>query len=1027
MSSLLGSVRSRDAKPRCRGVGVYGCSYPLSRFFVGFGLELAAAALSVEEEAQLDVQSRAALASARQVQQFEATAAAEQPSDFQWIGFGLELADAGLSVEEEAELDVQSQAALMSARVLRARVASPDRRRIAGAHDFGLGALGATEGAAEEMEAPLDAPPGGRPQAKRVRPPVTLMEFGLCSSLEVPMSPKEVAADGQAGGPTAARGRSEEELAWLGFGLELFAVGLSAEEEAQLDDQSRAALFSARQVCGALTEPDDATSADADEQFMWLGWGLELVEAGLGTHEEAELDAHSRAALAGARLLQARRGASHRIARADYMSGLGLELLSTGFTTEEEAALDSHSRAALATARVLRVDESDGAPKGGSSWLPFGLELDGLELDSDSEAALDAPSRSALTAARVMKEAGEGAPADTTWLSFGMELAGCGLEQEEEAALDGQARAALAAARVAAAAGKDSPAETSWVAFGLEVAGLGLAAEEEAALDAPSRSALAAARVIKEAGKVAPADTTWLSFGMELAGCGLEQEEEAALDGQARAALAAARVAAAAGKDSPAETSWVAFGLEVAGLGLAAEEEAALDAPSRSALAAARVIKEAGKVAPADTTWLSFGMELAGCGLRQEEEAALDGQARAAMHACLLPSVQSLASGVPAVPGGTAVAVRESQPLDLSYSSAGKPSQAPAPSTADAARGGLHDKEEEARTWLSIGRGLVQLGMPPAATAQRTPQERAAMQAARLMQAREDEADERYAWVGFGLELLAASLTPEEEARLDARSLEALESARVLDQQKGTGGGAVGGAAGGAVGSAGEEDPTQGDPYPADPAKEDQFAWLGFGLEMAERGLTEEQQTELGTLPRAALEAARILQGREGAAAAGKIAPLPPSRRRPHRRCDGEAGLDAEASLLGFGFVLADLLPAGDEAQLESATRAALARARELQLDPQVQRRERGAADAFASWNEDPHPPVCVPYRRCALRGWHALHARLLATARRLRSRQRKSRLQGRSVCAQMRRANCPLLPPPPRPLPPLSRAAGLT
>ena len=915
------------------------CSVSLHRtlFIVrvrrGFGLELAAAALSVEEEAQLDVQSRAALASARQVQQFEATAAAEQPSDFQWIGFGLELADAGLSVEEEAELDVQSQAALMSARVLRARVASPDRRRIAGAHDFGLGALGATEGAAEEMEAPLDAPPGGRPQAKRVRPPVTLMEFGLCSSLEVPMSPKEVAADGQAGGPTAARGRSEEELAWLGFGLELFAVGLSAEEEAQLDDQSRAALFSARQVCGALTEPDDATSADADEQFMWLGWGLELVEAGLGTHEEAELDAHSRAALAGARLLQARRGASHRIARADYMSGLGLELLSTGFTTEEEAALDSHSRAALATARVLRVDESDGAPKGGSSWLPFGLELDGLELDSDSEAALDAPSRSALTAARVMKEAGEGAPADTTWLSF----------------------------------------------------------------------------------------------GMELAGCGLEQEEEAALDGQARAALAAARVAAAAGKDSPAETSWVAFGLEVAGLGLAAEEEAALDAPSRSALAAARVIKEAGKVAPADTTWLSFGMELAGCGLRQEEEAALDGQARAAMHACLLPSVQSLASGVPAVPGGTAVAVRESQPLDLSYSSAGKPSQAPAPSTADAARGGLHDKEEEARTWLSIGRGLVQLGMPPAATAQRTPQERAAMQAARLMQAREDEADERYAWVGFGLELLAASLTPEEEARLDARSLEALESARVLDQQKGTGGGAVGGAAGGAVGSAGEEDLTQGDPYPADPAKEDQFAWLGFGLEMAERGLTEEQQTELGTLPRAALEAARILQGREGAAAAGKIAPLPPSRRRPHRRCDGEAGLDAEASLLGFGFVLADLLPAGDEAQLESATRAALARARELQLDPQVQRRERGAADAFASWNEDPHPPVCVPYRRCALRGWHALHARLLATARRLRSRQRKSRLQGRSVCAQMRRANCPLLPPPPRPLPPLSRAAGLT
>ena len=57
--------------------------------------------------------------------------------------------------------------------------------------------------------------------------------------------------------------------------MELAAADLSLEEEAQLDDQSRAALVSARQV--QQFEPAGDGGAAGDQAFVWLGFGLEYA------------------------------------------------------------------------------------------------------------------------------------------------------------------------------------------------------------------------------------------------------------------------------------------------------------------------------------------------------------------------------------------------------------------------------------------------------------------------------------------------------------------------------------------------------------------------------------------------------------------------------------------------------------------------------------------------------------------------------------------------------------------------------
>ena len=773
--------------------------------WLGFGLELCAAGLSADEEAQLDEQSSAALASARQVQQFESRDGSTdeaKPNEFVWLGFGLELADADLTVEEEADLDTQSLAALASARMLRAR---EGLRRLA-EHDFGLDPVVGL-GEESELEAPPDALPDGQLHGRRMpkKEPLPFLDFGLSIVPQGVASPGGQEAEPQKRSFERASSSEEEQLAWLGFGLELCAAGLSAEEEAQLDEQSRAALVSARQV-REFSDVDAETGVDAGDKFMWLGFGLELNEAGLSTQDEAHLDAQSRAALACARLLQVRQ--NHR---QGSWTGFGLQLLSAGLSAEEEAALDEQSRIALSAAR---------------------------------EAYADCVPSAAM---------------DTAWLSFGLELASSGLGAEEEAALDAQSRGALAAARVLSGPVQEAAAEPAWLSFGVELASAGLAPEEEAALDEQSRSALTAARLLAKVGKGAQVSSTWLGFGLELAAVGLSSEEEAGLDAHSRAALAAAKAASQA-------------------------EKAAMLPMFR-------------------TAWLSFGVELLSAGLTSEEEAALDAQSRCALQAALLPKVRSETTpGVPAA-----------QFADISRSYAIKPPPAEV-HTQPFAAGPSQGTHGSAHTWLSVGKELADRHLQPAAVAQLDSQARAALLAVRIVQARADTADEQYAWLGFGLELCAACLTAEEEARLDARSRAALENARVLQKETGREGRVA------SSGGASEE-------------KEEQYAWLGFGLELADRGLSEEREAELDALAHAALSAARVLQER----GAGGDQRTGGARLSTSERVQGREGEDGDASSLAFGFLLAELLTSGDEKKLDAVSHAALSQARVLQRDLHMQ------------------------------------------------------------------------------------------
>ena len=965
--------------------------------WLGFGLELCAAGLSADEEAQLDEQSRAALASARQVQQFESRDGSTdeaKPNEFVWLGFGLELADADLTVEEEADLDTQSLAALASARMLRAR---EGLRRLA-EHDFGLDPVVGL-GEESELEAPPDALPDGQLHGRRMpkKEPLPFLDFGLSIVPQGVASPGGQEAEPQKRSFERASSSEEEQLAWLGFGLELCAAGLSAEEEAQLDEQSRAALVSARQV-REFSDVDAETGVDAGDKFMWLGFGLELNEAGLSTQDEAHLDAQSRAALACARLLQVRQNhrqgswtgfglqllsaglsaeeeaaldeqsrialSAAREAYADCVPSaamdtawlsFGLELASSGLGAEEEAALDAQSRGALAAARVLSgpVQEAAAEP----AWLSFGVELASAGLAPEEEAALDEQSRSALTAARLLAKVGKGAQVSSTWLGFGLELAAVGLSSEEEAGLDAHSRAALAAAKAASqaekaamlpmfrtawlsfgvellsagltseeeaaldaqsrcalavakvvvrSAGADAALDTAWLSFGLELASSGLGAEEEAALDAQSRGALAAARVLSGPVQEAAAEPAWLSFGVELASAGLAPEEEAALDEQSRSALTAARLLAKVGKGAQASSTWLGFGLELAAVGLSSEEEAGLDAHSRAALAAAKAASQAEKAAMLPmfrTAWLSFGVELLSAGLTSEEEAALDAQSRCALQAALLPKVRSETTpGVPAA-----------QFADISRSYAIKPPPAEV-HTQPFAAGPSQGTHGSAHTWLSVGKELADRHLQPAAVAQLDSQARAALLAVRIVQARADTADEQYAWLGFGLELCAACLTAEEEARLDARSRAALENARVLQKETGREGRVA------SSGGASEE-------------KEEQYAWLGFGLELADRGLSEEREAELDALAHAALSAARVLQER----GAGGDQRTGGARLSTSERVQGREGEDGDASSLAFGFLLAELLTSGDEKKLDAVSHAALSQARVLQRDLHMQ------------------------------------------------------------------------------------------
>ncbi|KAL1500428.1 hypothetical protein AB1Y20_013085 [Prymnesium parvum] len=374
-------------------------SVSASASWVEFGLELADLELDGEEEAALDAQSKASLRAARVVGRRESCRKSVAASA-SWLDFGIELADLELTREQEASLDAQSRASLRAARVVGRRESC--RRSCAGNPSWPgfqmdqteLGFIEEESSMKEHSRTPLklatDASQLQHPSASAWN------DFGMQEGLE--LSEEETAASAQAHAVTRANAHDiAPATSWLGFGLELAALGLSADEEAALDAQARAALQSAR-VVKARGEPPESMVKSA-----WVGFGLELAALGLSADEEGALDAQAQAALHSARVVKARGEPPEVGTVKSSWVGFGLELAGLGLNADEEEALDAQARTALRSARIIKArgELPEGMVK--SSWLGFGLELAGLGLNADEEEALDAQARAALLSARLLK------------------------------------------------------------------------------------------------------------------------------------------------------------------------------------------------------------------------------------------------------------------------------------------------------------------------------------------------------------------------------------------------------------------------------------------------------------------------------------------------------------------------------------------------------------------------------------------------------------------------------------------------
>lgn len=99
---------------------------------------------------------------------------------------------------------------------------------------------------------------------------------------------------------------------WVGFGLEVAGLALSADEEAYLDALSTAALTTARvmlshaslDATGLGMELEAALDAQARRGGVpssWISFGLELASLGMSESDEDALDLQSQAALNVAR------------------------------------------------------------------------------------------------------------------------------------------------------------------------------------------------------------------------------------------------------------------------------------------------------------------------------------------------------------------------------------------------------------------------------------------------------------------------------------------------------------------------------------------------------------------------------------------------------------------------------------------------------------------------------------------------------------------------------------------------------
>ena len=131
------------------------------------------------------------------------------------------------------------------------------------------------------------------------------------------------------------------------------------------------------------SKPDPRTKPRLGTPQQWLDWGKELYALGLSPEEEEGLDAHSKAALGVVRVLAKRGEDTVLPTSATAWVDFGLELSGLELSVEEEGMLDALSRAALAACRVLEVrwmDDETQSKRGinTSTWIELGTQLSAL-------------------------------------------------------------------------------------------------------------------------------------------------------------------------------------------------------------------------------------------------------------------------------------------------------------------------------------------------------------------------------------------------------------------------------------------------------------------------------------------------------------------------------------------------------------------------------------------------------------------------------------------------------------------------
>ena len=845
------SARGREALGEARAAAARGVPTDTGAAAAGwldFAMELESVGMSETDEKELSNFARDALAAARSTRASQAGTAWSKPSR-PWVDFALELDAVGLSEGDEQSLSSQGRDALVAARVIRARGPLSN-----------ASAVSTPRGQWLQAGVELDA--------------VGLDEHDELSLSGFAQDSLVVVRALRARGALVLREGGEAQLSkprreWIDFGLQLDAAGLNEEEEAGLGCFARDAIAAARalRAHGALGLEEDDEGGLSDSKRAWIEFGCELDAEGLTEDEEQALGDFARGALAAARALRARvdsglaeRGEAYRSTANRRWVNFGHDLNAAALDESEQQALSTFARDAMAAARLLRARErpEEALSKASRAWIDFGRELDSAGLSEGEEQALSGQGRDALIAARAVRaremdeaalskhghkrgfepyaprvgEGGEVAPSNAArpWIGFGLELDSAGLSEAQERTLSGQGRDALVAARAMRAREMDEAAPSKrgrkqgpthgapsvsegkeaalsktnrpWIAFGMELDSAGLSEAEERALSGQGRDALIAARALRaremgeaslskpgrkqgsstpdapsvaEGGEAVPskADRPWIAFGLDLDSAGLSEAEERALSGQGRDALIAARAVRAREMG-----------------------EAALSKPSRKqslSTPAMLSVAEGGETVPsrANRPWLAFGLKLDSAGLSEAEERALSGPGRDALIAA------------------RAVRARE---MDEA-----------APSKRGRNQGSTHGAP-------SVGGG-----------------EEAALSKANRP------------WIAFGLELDSAGLLEAEEWALSGKGRDALVAARAvrareMDEAAPSKPGRMKGLAHGA--------PSAGERGEAVPSKANR-PWIAFGLELDSAGLSEAEERALSDQGHDALIAARAVRARE--------------------------------------------------------------------------------------------------------------------------------------------------------------------